>query len=204
MGLQTAGLSFAHPLNNCIFTACEYLFRWTLSVKPLRNLPVIKRLRQKCWIPFITNSSSLYTSPFTTQTSDFLEKLGLIFLHNFHRKQFATIENKVIPQNLCKNFSCWCFTFQYNHLFIGTRLCSTAGSVSDFRYLSKDSGIVSLIPALSPNFLEIEHEINSVIILHWRFVRYKWKCVLEVLANCLVGLPQEKKWFCEMTIPTLP
>ena len=53
MGLQTAGLCYAQPLNNGIFTSCEYhLLRQTLSVTPLRNLPVNKKT-------FFANSSSM-------------------------------------------------------------------------------------------------------------------------------------------------
>ena len=42
LSLHTAGLCYKQPLNNCIIT----LLRRTLSVTPLRNLLVNKRLRQ--------------------------------------------------------------------------------------------------------------------------------------------------------------
>ena len=43
LSLHTAGLCYKQPLNNCIYTPCEYSFE--TSVTPLRNLPVNKRLR---------------------------------------------------------------------------------------------------------------------------------------------------------------
>ena len=46
LSLHTAGLCYKQPLNNCIYTPCEYSLRRTLSFTPLRNLPVNKRLRQ--------------------------------------------------------------------------------------------------------------------------------------------------------------
>ena len=46
LSLHTAGLCYKQPLNNCIITPVNILLRRTLSVTPLRNLPVNKRLRQ--------------------------------------------------------------------------------------------------------------------------------------------------------------
>ena len=77
-----------------LYTATEWLYsplvnillKRTFSVTPLRNLPVNKRLRNFGWIPFVANSSSMYTKNlFAPPTSDLLEKLALIFLYNFHR-----------------------------------------------------------------------------------------------------------------------
>ena len=64
MGLQTAGLCYAQPLNNGIFTACDKKF-WLNSVYRKFFIYVHKNL-------------------FVPQTSDLLEKLALIFLYNFH------------------------------------------------------------------------------------------------------------------------
>ena len=48
-----------------------------------------------------------------------------------------------------------------------------------------DPGVASLIPALSHTFVEIDHEITSM-------VSYKLKYVHEVLVNRLVKLAKEK------------
>ena len=45
MGLQTEGLCNAQPLNNSIFTACEYFFRQTLSVRLYKIYMSIKDLK---------------------------------------------------------------------------------------------------------------------------------------------------------------
>ena len=46
LSLHTAGLCYKQPLNNSIYThPANILLRRTLSVTPLRNLPVNKRLR---------------------------------------------------------------------------------------------------------------------------------------------------------------
>ena len=56
----------------------------------------------------------------------------------------------------------------------------------------------SLIPAQSHTFVEIDHEIISMVILlpsadsRRVVVSYKRKYVHKVLANCLVKLAQEK------------
>ena len=46
LSLHTAGLCYKQPLNNCIYTLVNIPLRRTLSVTPLRNLPVNKRLKK--------------------------------------------------------------------------------------------------------------------------------------------------------------
>ena len=65
--------------------------------------------------------------------------------------------------------------------------------------LTADSGVVSLIPARSHTFVEIDREIISTAILLLSPVRFKKGCcqlqgkyVHKVLTNCLVKLAQEK------------
>ena len=65
--------------------------------------------------------------------------------------------------------------------------------------LTADLGVLSLIPARSHTFSEIDHEIISTVILlpsaeSFRkvVVSYKRKYVHEVLVNCLLKLVQEK------------
>ena len=64
--------------------------------------------------------------------------------------------------------------------------------------LTADPGVVSLIPARSHTFGEIDHEIISTAILlpstdsRRAVVSYKRKYVQEVLVNCLVKLALEK------------
>ena len=63
---------------------------------------------------------------------------------------------------------------------------------------TEDPGVMSLIPAQSHTFMEIDHEKISVVILLLRLfkrrvvVSYKPKYVHKVLVNSLVKLAQEK------------
>ena len=104
MGLQTAGLCYAQPLNNGLFTACEYFFRRTLSVTPLRNLSANKRLRHCGLIPFIANSPSMYTKSDCAKILGHFEEISAYFLVQLSsRSHFAKIENKkVIAENQCE------------------------------------------------------------------------------------------------------
>ena len=74
--------------------------------------------------------------------------------------------------------------------------------------LTANSGVVSLIPARSHTFVEIDHEIISLAILfpfadsRRVVVSYKRKYVHEVLVNHSVKLAQKKMWFSELTVLT--
>ena len=69
--------------------------------------------------------------------------------------------------------------------------------------LAADPGVASLLPAQSPSFLEINHEIISMVILLLRVViNFKWKYVHEVLVSSLVKLAKKKVWLGEPTIST--
>ena len=65
--------------------------------------------------------------------------------------------------------------------------------------LAADPGVASSIPAQSQTFMEIDHEIISMVILlpptdpRKVVVSCKRKYVHKVLLNCLVKLVQEKK-----------
>ena len=77
-----------------------------------------------------------------------------------------------------------------------------------------DPGVASSIPARSHTFVEIDHEINSTVILlpsvlplnhSWRVaVSYKRKYVHELLVNCLFKLVLEKVWLGELAVPPWP
>ena len=63
--------------------------------------------------------------------------------------------------------------------------------------LIADPGVVSSIPTPSHNFVVIDQEIISMVIVlpsadSRRVVSYKRKYMYEVLVNCLVKLAQEK------------
>ena len=64
--------------------------------------------------------------------------------------------------------------------------------------LTADQGVLSLIPAQSNTFFEIDHEMTSTVILlpsadsRRVVVSYKRKYLHEVLVNYLVKLAQEK------------
>ena len=70
--------------------------------------------------------------------------------------------------------------------------------------LTADPGVVSLMAARSHTFLEIDHEVISMVILPSAdsrrvVVRYKRKYVYKVLVNCLFKRAQEKVWLGELT-----
>ena len=60
--------------------------------------------------------------------------------------------------------------------------------------LTSDSGVTSLIPAMSHTFVEIDS--RRVV------VSYKRKYVHKVLVNRLVKLAQKKVWSGKLTVPT--
>ena len=73
--------------------------------------------------------------------------------------------------------------------------------------LNADPGVASLIPTRSHTFVEIDHEIISMVILllsaesfKKSSVSYKRKYVQKVLVNCLLKLAQEKVWLGELTV----
>ena len=69
-------------------------------------------------------------------------------------------------------------------------------------------GVASSITARSHTFLEIDHEIISMVIplIHSRrvVVSYMRKYVHEVLVNRLFKPAQEKVWLGELTVPQWP
>ena len=85
------------------------------------------------------------------------------------------------------------------HLFQAAHTCSLAsGPIAQWvRSPITDPWVVSFILAQSHIFVEIDHEIVSVVILddsRRDVVSYKRKYVHEVLVNHLVKLAQEKEW----------
>ena len=82
----------------------KILLRRTLSVTPLRNLPVNKRLRKFGQSIYCKIFIYVLKYLFASLTSHLLEKLALIFLHNFHREhRFLKLKiKKVIAENQCE------------------------------------------------------------------------------------------------------
>ena len=72
--------------------------------------------------------------------------------------------------------------------------------------LTADPGVTSSILVRSHTFVEIDHEIISMVILLPSPVSFKkgccQLCVHEVLVNCLFKLAQEKVWLGELTVPS--
>ena len=72
--------------------------------------------------------------------------------------------------------------------------------------LTTDPGVASSISAWSNTFVEINHEIISMVILFpstesfKKGCCHKRKCVHEVLVNHLFKLSQEKMWLDELAI----
>ena len=96
LSMHTAKLLYTQPLNNCIYTPCEYSFERNPFC--LRNLPFNKRLNSIYCKIFIYVHKNLSVPP----TSDLLEILALTFLYNSHHEHFAKINNeKVILENQC-------------------------------------------------------------------------------------------------------
>ena len=80
--------------------------RLSLSVTPIRILPVNKRLKNLGQIQFIAKSSSIYTNQYVPQASDLFEKLVESLLNNFHREhillklKIKKILRKISSRNL--------------------------------------------------------------------------------------------------------
>ena len=74
--------------------------------------------------------------------------------------------------------------------------------------LTADPEVASLIPAWSHTFVEIDHEIISMVILLPSAELFKKGCcqlLVKVCARstgyCLFELAQEKVWLGELTVP---
>ena len=70
--------------------------------------------------------------------------------------------------------------------------------------LTADPGVASLFPARSHTFVEVDHEIFSIILLPSADSFKKGCCQLQakvLLANCLFKLAQEKVWLGALTVP---
>ena len=68
--------------------------------------------------------------------------------------------------------------------------------------LTADPGVASSIPARYHTFVEIDHEINStVILLPSADLFKKGFCQLQAKVNRLLKPAQEKVWLSELTVP---
>ena len=70
--------------------------------------------------------------------------------------------------------------------------------------LTADPGVTSLIPVQSHTFVEIDHEMISMISLLPSADSFKKGCcqyVYELLVNRLFKPAQEKVWLDELTVP---
>ena len=94
-----AGLCYTQPLSNGIFTAREYSLRQSLSVTPLRNLPINKR--QKIW-PYSIYCKNLnrctQISVWATNFGPFGGK-GAKFSQQLSSR---TLFSKIIAENQCE------------------------------------------------------------------------------------------------------
>ena len=73
--------------------------------------------------------------------------------------------------------------------------------------LNADPGVASLIPTRSHTFVEIDHEIISMVILLLSAESFKKGCCqlqakvcAKKMVNCLLKLAQEKVWLGELTV----
>ena len=105
MGLQTAGLCYAQPLNNCTVTACEYSFETNTFLSRLYeiylsiiDLEILAEFRLLQILHLCTKKSVCATNfgPFGEIGANFLVQLS-------SRSNFASIENKkVFAENQCE------------------------------------------------------------------------------------------------------
>ena len=89
-------------------------------------------------------------------------------------------------------------------LFKLVRVAQSVACLVTDASLTADPGVASSIPARSHTFVEIDHEIISMLPLNHSkrvVVSYKRKYVHKVLVNCLFKLAQEKVWLGELTVP---
>ena len=88
MGLQTAGLCYEQPLNNGIFTACEYSFETNLYLS-IKDSEILAEFRLSPILHLCTLKSVCPTNfgPFGEIGAYFPVQLSL-------RSHFANIENK--------------------------------------------------------------------------------------------------------------
>ena len=96
-------------------------------------------------------------------------------------------------------------------LYISVHLMQSVTCLTTGTCLTADPGVVSSIQARFHTFVEIEHELISMIILplpliHSRRVvfSYKRKYVHELLVSLLFKIAQEKVWLGELTVPPWP
>ena len=94
-------------------------------------------------------------------------------------------------------------------MFLLGRVAQSVTCLAADTCLSADPGVTSLMPAWSYTFVEIDHEIISLVILlpsadsRRVVVSYKIKYLhTKKLVNCLVKLVQEKVRLGELTVPT--
>ena len=100
-------------------------------------------------------------------------------------------------------------------LYLLQRLGRVAQSVTclyTYACLPADPGVANSIPTRSHTFVEIDHEIISMIILLPSAESFKKGCCQVqakvcarfVLVNCFFKLAQEKVWLGELTVPLWP
>ena len=96
------------------------------------------------------------------------------------------------------NIRLYGFVKEATILFESGRVAQSVTCLAADTCLTTDPEVVSLIPAWSHTFVEIDHEIICTVILlpfadsRKVVVSYKRKCVHKVLVNCLVKLAKEK------------
>ena len=95
----------------------------------------------------------------------------------------------------------------YKKYFIPGRVAQSVTCLATDACLTADPGVASSIPARSHTFVEIDHEILSMVfslpLIHSRrvVVSYKRKYVHKLLVNGLFKPAQEKVWLGELTVP---
>ena len=96
---------------------------------------------------------------------------------------------------------------EHSHFrFIPGRVAQSVTCLATDACLTANPGVASSIPARSHTFVEIDHEIISMVILlpSADSFSYKRKYVHKLLVNRLFKPAQEKVWLSDLTVPQSP
>ena len=143
-----------------------------------------------------------------------------------NNKSFTEESKQIVPNQTAPLGAVWYGTilFVYDFLvgvistytgrlntYMPGRVAQSVTCLATDACLTADPGVASSIPVRSHTFVEIDHEMNSTVILLPSadsfknvVVSYKRKYVHKLLVNRLFKPAQEKVWLGELTVPQWP
>ena len=98
---------------------------------------------------------------------------------------------------------CDCY-ISWSYSLVPGRVAQSITCLATDASMTADPGVASSIPALSYNFMEIDHEMIATVFLLPSTKSLKKGCckyVHGVLVNCVFKLAQKKVWLGELTVP---